>query len=94
MNSVFGSACLTSITISPAVRKTVLPHSSCKHGSSVKEASAFMGHSTPMHTLSTYAHVMEGMRREAVNGLERPLLTGYDASVSKCERAAILSHSV
>jgi hypothetical protein len=37
---------------------------------------------------------VEGIGREAVNGLERSLLTGYDASVGKCEQAAILSQSV
>jgi integrase len=45
-----------------------------RHASSVKEVSTLLGHSSPMLTLSTYAHVMEGMGREAVNGLARSLL--------------------
>jgi hypothetical protein len=89
MNSVFGSACLTSIKISCSVRKTEpLGHPI------PSEVQALMGYSMPMLTLWTYAHVMEGMGREAVNGLERSLLTGSEASVSKCEQTAILSHSV
>ena len=46
-----------------------------KNGTSVKEVSALLGHSSPMLTLSTYAHTMEGMGREAVNGLAKSLLT-------------------
>jgi len=45
-----------------------------KNGASVKEVSTLLGHSSPTLTLSTYAHVMEGMGREAVNGLARSLL--------------------
>lgn len=47
-----------------------------KNGTSVKEVSTLLGHSSPTLTLtlSTYAHVMEGMGREAVNGLARSLL--------------------
>lgn len=39
------------------------------------EVSALLGHSSPMLMLSTYAHTMEGMGREAVNGLAKSLLT-------------------
>jgi integrase len=45
-----------------------------KNGVSVKEVSALLGHSSSVLTLSTYAHVMEGMGREAVEGLAKSLL--------------------
>jgi integrase len=45
-----------------------------KNGTSAKELSIILGHSSPMLTLSTYTHAMEGMGREAVNGLSRSLL--------------------
>jgi integrase len=45
-----------------------------KQGVSVKEVSALLGHSSPMLTLSTYARTMEGLGRQAVNGLVKSLL--------------------
>ncbi len=45
-----------------------------KNGAPVKEVSALLGHASPMLTLSTYARVIEGMGREAVNGLAESLL--------------------
>jgi hypothetical protein len=39
-----------------------------REGTSAKEASIILGHSSPMLTLSTYAHTVEGMGREAVGG--------------------------
>jgi site-specific recombinase XerD len=45
-----------------------------KNGTSIKEVSALLGHSSPILTLSTYAHVMEGMGREAVDGLATSIL--------------------
>ncbi len=50
-----------------------------KNGVSVKEVSTLLGHSSPLLTLSTYAHVMEGMGREAVNGLAESLLKSQRA---------------
>jgi integrase len=47
---------------------------SLKQGTSVKEVSELLGHSSPMVTLSTYAHAMEGVAREAVNRLADSLL--------------------
>lgn len=44
------------------------------NGSSVKEVSTLLGHSSAMLTLSTYARSMEGQGREAVSGLARTLL--------------------
>ena len=46
-----------------------------KQGTSIKEVSELLGHSTPTITMSTYAHAMEGMAREAVNRLAESLLT-------------------
>lgn len=40
-----------------------------KNGTSVKEVSELLGHSSPTITLSTYAHTMEGVARTAVNQL-------------------------
>jgi hypothetical protein len=54
------------------------------NGSSVKEVSALLGHASATMTLSTYAHVIAGMGREAVNGLAKSLLTGPDTPDSKC----------
>jgi len=51
-----------------------------KNGASVKEVSTLLGHSSPFLTLSTYAHIMEGMGREAVNGLARSLLAPREGS--------------
>jgi len=45
-------------------------------GTSVKEVSALLGHASPTLTLSTYARVLAGVGREAVNGLAKALLTG------------------
>jgi integrase len=42
---------------------------SLKQGTSVKEASGLLAHSSPLITLSTYAHTMEGVARDAVNRL-------------------------
>lgn len=43
-------------------------------GVSIKEVQTLMGHSSPTVTLSVYARTMEGLGREAVNGLSRSLL--------------------
>jgi integrase len=59
-----------------------------KNETSIKEVAALLGHASPTLTLSTYAHVIAGMGREAVNGLARSLLTGPEGSVSKCEQTA------
>ncbi|MGC2632650.1 MAG: tyrosine-type recombinase/integrase [Candidatus Cybelea sp.] len=48
---------------------------SLMQGTSVKEVSELLGHSSPLVTLSTYAHVMEGQGREAVNRLADSLLS-------------------
>ncbi len=45
-----------------------------KNGASVNEVSALLGHSSPVITLSTYAHVIEGVAREAVNVLANDLM--------------------
>ncbi len=45
-----------------------------KNGTSVNEVSELLGHSSPMITLSTYAHVTEGVAREAVNVLANNLM--------------------
>jgi integrase len=55
-----------------------------KNGTSIKEVSALLGHASTTLTLSTYAHVISGMGREAVNGLAKSLLIGSGSSVSKC----------
>lgn len=44
-------------------------------GVSIKEVQTLMGHSSPTVTLSVYARSMEGLGRQAVNGLSRSLLT-------------------
>lgn len=46
-----------------------------KNDSSVNGRSALLGHSSPMITLSTFAHVVEGVAREAVNVLANDLMT-------------------
>ena len=48
---------------------------SLKQGTSVKEVSELLGHSSPSVTLSIYAHAMEGVAREAVNRLADSLLS-------------------
>ena len=45
-----------------------------KNGTSINEVSALLGHSSPLITLSTYAHVIEGVAREAVNVLANVLI--------------------
>ena len=45
-----------------------------KNGTPVKEVSELLGHSSPAITLSTYAHVVEGVAREAVNRLADTLI--------------------
>jgi integrase len=45
-------------------------------GTSMKEVSELLGHSTPAITMSYYAHTMDGMAREAVNRLAESLLPG------------------
>ena len=54
-----------------------------KNGTSVNEVSQLLGHSSPVITLSTYAHVIEGVAREAVNVLANSLIrrpTGTDGA--------------
>ncbi len=54
-----------------------------KNGTSVNEVSQLLGHSSPVITLSTYAHVIEGVAREAVNVLANNLIrrpTGTDGA--------------
>lgn len=54
-----------------------------KNGTSVTEVSQLLGHSSPVITLSTYAHVIEGVAREAVNVLANSLIrrpTGTDGA--------------
>lgn len=48
--------------------------STLKNGVPIEEVSTLLGHSSPTLTLTTYAHVMEGMGRGAVNGLAGSLL--------------------
>lgn len=43
-------------------------------GVSLKEVSGLLGHSSESLTLSTYAHLVEGYGRAAVNSLARSLL--------------------
>ena len=45
-----------------------------KNGTSVSEVSELLGHSSPVITLSTYAHVIEGVAREAVNLMANDLM--------------------
>lgn len=63
---------------------------SLKQGTSVKEVSELLGHSSPLITLSTYAHTMEGVARDAVNRLADSLVgvSRREASVRKCEKSA------
>ena len=54
-----------------------------KNGTSVNEVSQLLGHSSPVITLSTYAHVIEGVAREAVNVVANSLIpraTGTDGA--------------
>jgi integrase len=54
-----------------------------KNGTSVNEVSQLLGHSAPVITPSTYAHVIEGVAREAVNVLANSLIrrpTGTDGA--------------
>jgi site-specific recombinase XerD len=44
------------------------------NGANVKEVGALMRHLTPLITMFTYAHAMEGVGREAVNGVAHSLL--------------------
>jgi integrase len=43
-------------------------------GVSIKEVQTFLGHSSPVVTLSVYARSIEGLGRQAVNELARSLL--------------------
>jgi integrase len=63
---------------------------SLKQGTSVKEVSELLGHSSPLITLSTYAHTMEGVARDAVNRLADSLVdvSRQEPSVRKCEKSA------
>jgi integrase len=54
------------------------------NGTSVKEISTLLGHSSPMLTLSTYARSMEGQGREAVSQLAQNLLRKHQESPSSC----------
>ncbi len=45
-----------------------------KNGASFKEVQVLLGHSSPMLTLSTYAHTMEGLGRQAMEGLAGSLV--------------------
>jgi integrase len=45
-----------------------------QNGTSVREVSELLGHSSPVITLSTYAHAIEGVAREAVNVLANKLM--------------------
>jgi integrase len=45
-----------------------------KNGTSVNEVSQLLEHSSPVITLSTYAHVIEGVARAAVNVLANSLI--------------------
>ncbi len=45
-----------------------------KNGTSVNEVSELLGHSSPVITLSTYAHVIEGVARDSVNALANSLV--------------------
>ncbi|MFZ0031801.1 MAG: hypothetical protein WAK84_08005 [Candidatus Cybelea sp.] len=52
-----------------------------RRGTSVVKVSQLLGHPSPVITLSTYAHVIEGVAREAVNVLANSLIrrpTGTD----------------
>jgi len=51
-----------------------------KDGTSVKEVAVLLGHSSAMLTLTTYARSVEGMGREAVNGLARSILESEQGS--------------
>jgi integrase len=64
---------------------------SLKQGTSVKEVSELLGHSSPLITLSTYAHTMEGVARDAVNRLADCLVDASrgEASVRKREKSAV-----
>jgi site-specific recombinase XerD len=44
------------------------------NGAPVKEVSALLGHSGETVTLSTYAHLVEGVARDPVNGLADQLM--------------------
>ncbi|MBV9333199.1 MAG: site-specific integrase [Candidatus Eremiobacteraeota bacterium] len=65
---------------------------SLKQGTSVKEVSELLGHSSPLITLSTYAHTMEGVARNAVNRLADSLVEASrgEQSVRKCEKSAVV----
>lgn len=49
------------------------------NGTPLKEVTVLMGHSTPSLTLSTYTRSVEGLGRQAVQGLERMLLPAQEA---------------
>lgn len=65
---------------------------SLRQGTSVKDVSELLGHSSPLVTLSTYAHAMEGVAREAVNRLADSLQSirpREGALVRKCEKLTV-----
>lgn len=67
---------------------------SLKQGTSVKEVSELLGHSSASVTLSIYAHAMEGVAREAVNRLADSLLGNpgiWLESVRNGEKSAVVS---
>ncbi len=55
---------------------------SLRDGTSIKEVSELLGHSTPAITLSTYAHTMQGQAREAVNRVADRFLKTEEAPIA------------
>lgn len=53
------------------------------NGTPIKEATALMGHGTPSITLSTCTLIVEGLDRQAVQGLERILLRAEEAALTR-----------
>jgi integrase len=64
-----------------------------KDGAPLKEVSEMLGHSSPVVTLSIYAHTMEGAGKDAVNRLARTLQIDARTThlVRKCEKLGLMS---
>ncbi|MGB6517765.1 MAG: hypothetical protein WBE79_04580 [Candidatus Cybelea sp.] len=57
------------------------------------KVSQLLGHSSPVITLSTYAHVLDGVAREAVNVLANSLIRARQGRTT-CEQMAYGHRSV
>ena len=59
-----------------------------KQGAAIKVVSERLGHSTPAITLTTFSHVLPGMREEAVKNFDRALRKLWNRGTYQFRRLA------